>query len=398
MKKTLIISAVFVLAIIATFFAYKSASAQDYDSYGAGGYGGFDYGSYGSSYDSYGSGGYGYGSGYDTYGSGYDAYGAGYDQYGCGSACGDSYSSYDSYGCGSSCGGGFGGYSSGCGSFCGGGYYGGFGGFGIGYNYLPPPVYIPPRYNPPIYIPPPVYVPPVYQPPVYVPPVYNPPTYNPPIYTPPPVYYPPPVYQPPLVCSIAFSNFNPPVVAVEGQLYSYNLQSYSTGSISHQISYRLVNGPDGLIVLPNGQVAWTPAFNQGRATSYTVTVAAYNGACENAQTFSIQVRDVNLLPPPVYHPKPVCAIVVPTCTPIKPLLPTYGVCPPDAPVAVATTNTIGTGSGFGMTAAISAAFAGLMGALLSLLYSPWLLLAVIIILGILLIRAYQRSRATQIAI
>ncbi len=58
----------------------------------------------------------------------------------------------------------------------------------------------------------------------------------------------------------------------------------------------------------------------------------------------------------------------------------------------------GTGSGFGIGSALSAAIAGLFGALLALLYSPWLLLAVIIILAILLIRAYQRTRQMTVAI
>ncbi len=450
MKKTLILSAFPAIILAMGLFAYTSASAQDYyDSYGSGGYGGFDSG-YGSSYDSYGSGysGYdgGYGSSYggssvyDSYGTGgygsFDSYGSGYsgyDQYGCGSDCygGSSYSSYgSSYGCGSSCYGGSS-YSSGCGSSCYGGgftgYSGGFTGYSGGMTVLPP-VYVPPRYNPPV-VNPPVYNPPVYNPPVYNPPVYNPPTYNPPVYNPPtynpPVYYPPPVYQPPLVCSIRFSNFNPPLAAVEGQLWTYGLQAISTGSYSNQISYRLVSGPDGMIVLPNGQIAWTPAFNQGRSTGYTVTVAAYNGSCENSQTFYVTVHDMNPVPPPVYHPQPkpacTCACnacppvqaacttttttVTTTCAPVKPLAPQYGVCPPTAtgPAVASTEPTmpnsgVGSASGFSVTEAAGAASAGLFAALAAMLYSPWLLLAVIIILAILLARAYQRTRAMTVAI
>lgn len=389
MKKTLIVSVCIGIALIAVFFASNSASAQEYyDSYGTGGYGGFDSG---------------YGSNLNLYDGDY----YGYNSDGCGLNCGSNYgSSYSSYD--------YGGF--GCGSFC-----GGFGGFNTAFL---PPVYVPPRIQPPVILPP-VYVPPVYQPPTYLPPVYVPPTYNPPsylppIYTPPtynpPVYYPPPVIvQPPLVCSIRFSNFNPSLTAAEGQLWSYNLQSISTGPYSNQISYRLVNGPDGMLVMPNGQVAWTPAFNQGRATSYMVTVAAYNGSCENAQTFYVTVADMNPLPP-TPKPKPVCtcacnpcppvkpactAVVAPTCLP-KPVTPQYGVCPPDAPVSIAgtttpTDNSMG-GNGFGIGSAFSGAFAGLFGALLALLYSPWLLLAVIIILAIMVIRAYQRTRRMTIAI
>ncbi len=444
MKKTLILSVVSALALCAALFAYDSAAAQDYyDSYG-GGYGfdsgysyGFDSGyDMGSAYDSYGTGGYGFDSGY---GSGnlalYDGSYYGYNADGCGLNCGSSYSSYDYSGCGSSCYGGGSSYSSiGCGSFCGGGFsgWGGFGGYyGGGANFLPP-IYVPPKYTPPVTLPP-VYVPPVYQPPTYLPPVYVPPTYNPPTYLPPiyvpPTYNPPPVYlppvvTPPLVCSIRFSNFNPPLAAAEGQLWSYGLQSISTGSYSNQISYRLVSGPDGMIVMPNGQMAWTPAFNQGRATAYMVTVAAYNGSCENSQTFYITVADMNPVPP-VTPPKPVCgcactntcAPVAKTCVitkttvtttcsveaPVKPITPKYGVCPPDAAVAGATTEPTmpnsGAGSnGFGIGSAFSAAFAGLFGALVALLYSPWLLLAVIIVLVIMVIRAYQRTRSMTIAI
>ena len=418
MKKTLILNAFSAVVLVTGLFAFNSASAQDYyDSYG---YGGFDSGyDMGYSYDSYGSGGYGYGfdSGYYSNNLAlYDGSYYGYNADGCGLNCGSSYGSgYSSYydsGCGSSCYGGGSSYSSiGCGSSCGGGFsgWGGFSGYYGGGSSFLPPIHIPPKYTPPVTLPP-VYVPPVYQPPTYLPPVYVPPTYNPPVYYPPPV-----VVQPPLVCSIRFSNFNPPLAAVEGQLWNYTLQSISTGSYSNQISYRLVTGPDGMIVMPNGQVAWTPAFNQGRSTPYMVTVAAYNGSCENAQTFYITVADLNPVPPPAPKPKPkpVCPVtcattvttcttttVTPTCLP-KPVTPQYGACPPDAPVIAGTTtdgSSTGTGSGFGIGRAFSAALAGLFGALLALLYSPWLLLAVILVLVILVIRSYQRNRALTIAI
>jgi|GEM_PF-3499485 len=388
MKKTLYyIIAIFGAAILVALFAYDSAAAQEY--YYDGGY---------SVYDFYGTGGYG---SFDSYG---------YNADGCGVNCGASYISFDYSSCGASC---FGGASFGCGSFCGGFGFGGFGGAAF-----LPPVYVPPRHTPPVAIPP-VYVPPVIQPPTYIPPVYVPPTYNPPTYLPPvyvpPTYNPPPVYLPPIVvpppviqppvCTIRFSNFNPPLVATEGQLYAYNLQSISTGPISNQISYRLVTGPDGMVVAPNGQIVWTPAFNQSRARAYTVTVAAYNGTCENAQTFYITVSDMNPVPP-VVHPKPkpvcgcectnTCTKTVTTCTTTTTKVTTT--CPPDAPMAVGTVDGGNTTTGFGIGSAISAAIAGLTGAILAVLYSPWLLLAVILILAILLIRAYQRTRAMKVSI
>jgi Flp pilus assembly protein TadB len=55
-------------------------------------------------------------------------------------------------------------------------------------------------------------------------------------------------------------------------------------------------------------------------------------------------------------------------------------------------------SGTGFWASLGIAIAALWAALVALLSSPWLLLLVIVVLGILLFRAYVRSRETRIAI
>ena len=427
MKKSLVFAAIFAIFLGTGLLASNSASAQDYgDSY--------------SSYDSY-FGGSGYSGGYD---GGYSSYSPSYSSYdsyfnggyndpcatgGCGGA---NYSSYNyGSGCGSNCGGSFG-YSGGCGLNCGfgGGFIGGCGSFcgGIGGIYPPivypptyqrPPIYVPPPVVPPPFVipPPPIYQPPVYVPPVYVPPVYTPPVYLPPVYVPPtippPVYYPPPVVvPPPLVCSITFSNFNPPLTAVEGQLYSFAMQAVST--TSNQITYRLVNGPDGLTVSQNGLVTWTPAFNQGRSGAYEVRVAAYNGGCETNQTFYVRVTDWNPVPPPAPKPKPCCECAstcapvkpacgmiaaVPACAVIQPKPIVYGDCPPDASLlGVATPLEAQSGTSVGFWSSLGTAFVALWAALVALLYSPILLALVVIILIILMLRAYVRSRETKIVI
>ncbi len=389
MKKSLVFVAIFTAFLGTGIFAYTSASAQDF--YGGGGY---------SSYDSYFGGG-----GYDSGFSG--GYSGGYDQGFGGSSYG--YGGDFNIGCGSSCGGfggGFiGGFNGGCGFDCGGfgfGGWNGWGGIGIPPLFIQPPIIFPsiqypPLYIPPVYVPPPVYHPPVYQPSIYIPPVYVQPTYTPPVYLPPvyvpPTYNQPMYYPPPLVCSITFSNFTPSLSAVEGQLYSYNLQAVST--TSGQITYRLVSGPDGMTVSQNGLIMWTPAFNQSRSSAYEVRVAAYNNGCETNQTFFVRVADWNPVPtlaptPKPPTPKPVCGIVQP-----KPIV--YNDCLPDTSLlALAVPLEAQFGTGF--WGSLGTAVVALWAALLMVLYSPILLALVVLILIILMLRAYVRSRESKIVI
>lgn len=436
MKKTLIYIAISAVVVSATFFAYGTASAQDYYSDGGGWGGGYGDYSYGGGWDSS----YGGGFGGDSYGGGW---GSSYDL-GCGAGgCGGS--SYGSGFGGSSYGGGwdssYGGSACGYGG-CGGSSFGGssfgsgfgFGGCGMGgcggSSYFAPQntnvsnVYtntVAGSYNTNVNTNSNTNInngggsiPPVYIPPVYVPPTYYPPTYNPPpVYTPPPIYYPPPVYTPPpLACTVTFSNFNPTAYAVEGQWYSYSMQAVST--LSNQISYRLVSGPDGLIVSPTGQITWTPSFNQGRGTAYEVRVAAYNGGCETNRTFYITVHDSNPVPPPPVYipPRPVppapvacCGCVVSSCA-VAPRPIVTGVCPPTefvapaapiAPVAPSAPVVVAS-SGTGFWVSLGTAIAAMGSALTVLLYSPFLLLLVVLVIGVLLFRAYVRSRETTVII
>ncbi len=363
MKKALVASSAVIAAII-IFAVPAMVFAQDFD------YGG-DYGGYGYDY-----GGYDYG----NYSDGY-----GYSDP-CGFDCGGSY--------GSGYGGSF--FGGGCGFGCGG--YGG--GFYFNPLYLPPiytspPVYIfPPPIviQPPIYQPP-IYLPPLYTPPVYQPPVYFPPVYQPPIYTPPPVYYPPPVYTaPPIVCSVSLSNFNPPLIALPWQLYTYQVSAVS--NVNGRITYRIVNGPDGLAINQNtGLITWTPAMNQARTRAYAVTVAAYNGSCENAQTVYVSVENPQPAPKPVL-PKPKPPVVVCcscACPPVAVEKPVQSGCP-TTPAITASSND---GGGRGLFAA---AIAGFVGGISAILWSPITLIVILIILAILLFRAHRRLRETQITV
>ncbi len=399
MKKTFIYAVVIAFSATGMFFAGQRVHAQEYD------YSGASYGGYSTG---------GYGGGYGGYDGGFGGFGGGFSDIGFGGGFGGF-----GGGCGSLCGGGFGGWGGGFGNGFGGwggGFGNGFFGGGFGGGYAPTNVSNKYVYtntvansyntntntntniNTTTYgggggaVLPPVYIPPVYIPPTQYPPTYN----NPPIYTPPPVYYPAPIQ-----CSVRFANFVPEAYASEGQWYSYNLQAVS--SISGQITYRLVNGPDGLSVSQSGQISWAPAFNQGHSQAYEVRVAAYNGGCETVQTFYITVRDMNPVPPPqspVYHPKPKptgaggCVTTITTTT----------TCPQSQTVLAPIATPPNTGgptdaaAGGGFWSSIGIAISAMWAALTALLYSPFLLLFVIVVLAILLFRAYIRSRETLIAI
>lgn len=395
MKKTIHIGIILLSVGYSVLFIAGNAHAQYFDDFYDGGYSDFGYADVGYS-DPCGFGGCG---GFDYGWSG------GYSDPCSFGGCGGDFS----IGFAPSFVGGFGG---GCGSFC---YGPGFSTVPIIqpyispiYHYIPPPIYTPP----PVYVPPPVYTPP---PPVYIPPpiytsppVYNPPVaYNPPMYTAPPVYYPPPTYSTlppppqPIICGVSFVNFKPPLSVIAWNLYVY--QVYATGNVSGQMSYRIVTGPDGLAINPQtGLISWTPAMNQARANPYQVTVAAYNGSCENAQTFYITVINPQAIskPKPITKPKPqpmpVCCECA--CPPAVAEKPAVSPCPV-APAVTGTSDSkpnanglISAGDGL-----FGAAIAG-FGGILAMIRSPITLFLIIIILVILLIRAYRRVQATQIVI
>lgn len=388
MKQTFRSPIILVIAIVSLLGSFSIARAQYYDGFD---YGGFNYGGYSN---------FGY---YDY--TSYNPCGFG----GCGYS-GD-YSLYD-----------YGNYSGiGCGSFC----SGGFGGFGGYYPQPFAPFFLPSQSS--TYAPSSVYAPTTitkddhsivtttinttaapmqsyYPQPIYISqPVYTAPVYTaPPVYYPPPVHTPPPVYQQPIICSAQFTNFNPPKTATSWQLYEYRVTAAS--SMSGQMSYRLVTAPDGMgITTATGQITWTPGTNQARNAPYQVTVAAYNGSCETAQTFQVMVQNPQVIytPPPTIiaydapkpKPAPVCGEYPCPKQTEKPVKST--VCPP-------TQITPNTDAGNGATASVNAmlvnAASGFWGGIKTILTSPFTLLLIIVILAILLARARRRMQETRIVI
>jgi len=97
-----------------------------------------------------------------------------------------------------------------------------------------------------------------------------------------------------------FVNFNPPLVAAEGQLYTYTVQA--AGSNGARVSYRLASFPQGMIIDSNtGVIQWTPNFNQGRDEPYIVKVGISNAQFENQREFKLFVQNVSqtISPPPI---------------------------------------------------------------------------------------------------
>ncbi len=94
----------------------------------------------------------------------------------------------------------------------------------------------------------------------------------------------------------SFTNDTIPVSAKEGQLYTATILANGGG-----ITYKIINGPQGLTINPNfGVIVWAPNFSQGKSESYPVTVSAVNCQGEVTKTFNITVQDVNgVYTPPV---------------------------------------------------------------------------------------------------
>jgi hypothetical protein len=108
----------------------------------------------------------------------------------------------------------------------------------------------------------------------------------------PPVYQNPPQYYPPYSSTPTFIGFNPPLVAVEGELYSYTV--YATGNSGYQTMYRLTTAPSGMLInSTTGLITWVPTSTQGRATPYRVTVEATNGGLSAIQSYDLTVLDMN---------------------------------------------------------------------------------------------------------
>lgn len=101
-----------------------------------------------------------------------------------------------------------------------------------------------------------------------------------------------------------FVNFNPPLTAVEDQLWLYAFQTMSGNGAP--ITYRLVSGPNGMFINANtGIVSWVPSFAHGRAEPYKATVAATSGSYESARDFYITVQNAQaIVIPPAFVAAP----------------------------------------------------------------------------------------------
>lgn len=103
-----------------------------------------------------------------------------------------------------------------------------------------------------------------------------------------------------------FLNFNPPLVAVEGQRYSY--AAYAIGAAP--ITYRLRESPAGMTIDPvNSLISWVPAFFHSESAPYRITVEAANSYGTDSETYLLSVLNVppsgSIQPPPQIPPAPV---------------------------------------------------------------------------------------------
>jgi hypothetical protein len=117
-----------------------------------------------------------------------------------------------------------------------------------------------------------------------------------------------------------FINFNPPLVAHEGQLYNYAVQAISNNL--NTVTYSVPVGPAGLSIhSTTGLISWTPTFSQGRVTPYQVTVQASNGAHTASRTYFIAVLESTATQPPTVIVTPPTVIVSPPVTVTPPAAP-----------------------------------------------------------------------------
>ncbi|MBL9173130.1 MAG: putative Ig domain-containing protein, partial [Verrucomicrobiales bacterium] len=84
----------------------------------------------------------------------------------------------------------------------------------------------------------------------------------------------------------------------EGQPWSLQLTASDRDVPAQTLGYSLLDGPDGLVVRPDGLVEWTPAVSQGPG-DYPVRVRVTDGGVPPRTTdseFTVSVRDVNHVP------------------------------------------------------------------------------------------------------
>ena len=115
--------------------------------------------------------------------------------------------------------------------------------------------------------------------------------------------------QQPTYQTLQFVNFNPPLVAAEGQFYSYTV--YAVGG-SGSVSYSLLSSPAGMIINPStGLISWTPGYTQAAGAPYTVTVQASNGSGVVTKGYLLAVENVSLGGTTVTPPPPPRTITPP---------------------------------------------------------------------------------------
>ncbi|NBP23795.1 MAG: hypothetical protein EBU81_04400 [Proteobacteria bacterium] len=83
----------------------------------------------------------------------------------------------------------------------------------------------------------------------------------------------------------------------EGSQMSFNVQATDSDLPAQPLTYRLLNGPTGLVVTTNGLVSWTPTEAQGPSTN-RVRIGVGDGVGNISQEFDIIVAERNQ--PPVW--------------------------------------------------------------------------------------------------
>ncbi|MCA6128749.1 hypothetical protein AI19_04245 [Thalassolituus oleivorans 4BN06-13] len=101
--------------------------------------------------------------------------------------------------------------------------------------------------------------------------------------------------------------FSDPVTqATEDERWEYAL--VTSAVLAENLSFRLVSGPSGMTISPDGLVQWTPTDEHGDTVNVTIeaTYSDENGSVSRSQTFVLPVKHIN--------DKPVITSVAPVTT------------------------------------------------------------------------------------
>jgi hypothetical protein len=96
-----------------------------------------------------------------------------------------------------------------------------------------------------------------------------------------------------------------PIAVGEDSNLSIQLKTADSDLPAQNLTVRLVSGPVGLIVSPQGLVSWTPTEAQG-GSSYSVAVEVSDGSLSTTGQFEVTVAEVNR--PPVINPVTATAV------------------------------------------------------------------------------------------